>query len=264
MPTIPTYAPGTFSWADLAAHDPRGAERFYAALFGWTAEHTRFGPAEEDVYVMLMKDGKAVAALYQMDPTQRSQGIPPSWLSYVTVESAAQAAEKARGLGAAVLADAFDVSDFGRMALIADPTGAVLALWEPGAHHGAAVRDEPGSLCWHELGTRDTARAGEFYAGLFGWVPEPFESGGAKYTVFMNGDAQAGGMYAITPEMGDMPAMWAPYFAVEDADAAAQRAEELDATILHPPHDLTVGRWSLLADPQGAMFNVIRPAERNS
>jgi predicted enzyme related to lactoylglutathione lyase len=264
MPTMTAYAPGTFCWTDLAAHDPQAAERFYTALFGWTAQHTRFGPAEDEVYVMLKKNGQDAAALYKMDPTQQSQGIPSSWLSYVTVESAAQAAERATQLGGTVLADAFDVMDFGRMALVSDPGGAVIALWEPGNHIGAGVKDEPGALCWNELGSRDTARAGEFYSALFGWTQQPFEGSDAPYTLFMNGEAQAGGMYTITPAMGKMPSAWLPYFAVEDTDETARRTEELGGTVLHPPHDLPVGRWSMLRDPQGATFNVIRFAERSS
>jgi predicted enzyme related to lactoylglutathione lyase len=260
MPTMTAYEPGTFCWTDLAAHDPRAAERFYTELFGWTARHDRFGPAEDDVYVMLLKDGQDVAALYTMDPTQRSQGIPSAWLNYVAVEDAAQAAARARELGGTVLADAFEVMDFGRMALLGDPTGAMLAVWEAGKHIGAGVKDEPGTLCWNELGTRDPARAGEFYAGLFGWTTQPFEGGGAPYTLFQKGDTQAGGMYTITPEMGEMPTAWAPYFAVDDVDETARRAEALGATVLHPPYDLAVGRWSLLRDPQGALFNIIRTA----
>lgn len=257
MPLMTAHAPGTFCWTDLAAHDPRAAERFYTALFGWTAEHTPFGPGEDEVYVMLKKDGREAAALYKMDPTQQSQGIPSAWLSYVAVESAADAAELARGLGGTVLADAFEVADFGTMALVSDPTGATLALWQAGNHAGAGIKDEVGALCWNELGSREPERAAAFYAGLFGWTPAPFDTGGAPYTLFMRGEEQAGGMFTLTPQMGEMPVAWTPYFAVEDTDEAARRTEELGGTVLHPPHDLPVGRWSLLRDPQGAMFNVI-------
>ncbi|HLM67500.1 MAG TPA: VOC family protein, partial [Longimicrobium sp.] len=257
MPPMTAYAPGTFCWTDLAAHDTRAAERFYTALFGWTARHDRFGPGDDEVYVMLQKDGRDAAALYAMDPTQKSQGIPSSWLSYVAVKSAADAAARARGLGAAVLADAFDVMDFGRMALLSDPTGAVLAVWEAGKHIGAGVKHDPGTLTWNALATRQTERAASFYAGLFGWTTTASEGAEGPYTLFMDGEAQAGGMLTITPQMGEMPVAWTPYFAVEDTDAAARHAEALGATVLHPPHDLPVGRGSLLRDPQGAMFNVI-------
>jgi predicted enzyme related to lactoylglutathione lyase len=265
MPATESHAPGTFCWTDLAAHDAAAAERFYTSLFGWTAEHTRFGPDEDDVYVMLLKDGKAVAALYGMDPAQRAQGVPPAWLSYVAVQDAARTAEKARGLGATVLADAFDVADFGRMALVADPAGgAVLALWQAAAHAGAALRDEPGAMCWNELGTRDPGTAAAFYAALFGWAPRPFDGGHLPYVMFEQDGVPVGGMFSISPEMDEMPTAWAPYFDVEDPDETARRVQELGGTILHPPFDLTVGRWAMLQDPQGAIFNVLRYEPRNS
>jgi uncharacterized protein len=263
MPETTAYRPGTFSWTDLAAHDPRAAERFYTQLFGWTAEHTRFGPDEGDLYVMLRKDGRDAAALYGMDPTQRSQGIPSAWLSYVTVESAAEAAGKARELGGVVLADAFEVMTFGTMALVADPAGALFALWQPGDHAGAGVKDEPGAMCWNELATTDTGRAGAFYRGLFGWSETPLEGTPMPYTVFMNGDAQAGGMYALTPDM-EMPPCWMPYFATDDTDETVRRARELGGTLLMGPEDISVGRFAMLQDPQGAMFYVIRLAGQNS
>ena len=263
MPETTAYRPGTFSWADLAAHDPQAAERFYTALFGWTARHDRFGPGEDDVYVMLRKDGRDAAALYRMDETQRAQGIPSTWLSYVTVDDAARSAERARELGGTVVSDAFDVMDYGRMALIADPGGALFALWQPGAHVGAGVKDEPGAMCWNELATGDTARAAEFYGGLFGWTAQAFEGSEMPYTVFMNGEAQAGGMYALTPEI-DMPPGWTPYFATDDADGTARRAQELGGEVLMGPQDISIGRFALLRDPQGAVFYVMRFTGQNS
>ncbi len=266
MPEMTAYRPGTFSWTDLAAHDVDVAERFYTQLFGWTADRMQFGPAESDVYVMLRKDGRDAAALYAMDPTQKAQGMPSAWLSYVTVESADEAAAKARALGGTVLADAFDVTDVGRMALIGDPAGAMFAAWEPGRHAGAGIMNEPGSLCWNDLATRDMEGASRFYGALFGWTPEPMKGTPQPYTAMMNGDAPAGGgIYLMPPEMAGTPPHWSPYFAVEDADAAVRRAEELGATVMMSPHDLPdVGRFAMLRDPQGAEFYVIHLAQPQS
>jgi predicted enzyme related to lactoylglutathione lyase len=265
MAVITSYRPGTFSWVDLAAHDVDAAERFYTQLFGWTADRMQFGPADDEVYVMLRREGRDAAALYAMDPTQKSQGMPSSWLSYVTVESAEEAAAKARGLGATVLADAFEVMDAGRMALLGDPEGAMFAVWEPMRHLGAGVRDEPGSLCWNELATRDMARATAFYGALFGWTAAPVEGSPTPYSVMMNGGAQAGGIYDMCGEMAGRPPRWAPYFAVDDADDAARRAEELGGRTLLPPHDSPgIGRYALLLDPQGASFYVIKLLQAQS
>src|SRR5688500_841063 len=128
MPAVTAHPPGTFSWIELHARDRAAAERFYTQLFGWSADHTQMGPSESDVYVTLKQDGHSVAALYGMgndDPR------PSSWLSYVTVVNADQSAAKARELGGTVAMEPFDVMDYGRMAVIADPDGAPFALWEP-------------------------------------------------------------------------------------------------------------------------------------
>lgn len=265
MPVMTSHRPGTFSWVDLAAHDVDAAERYYTRLFGWTAERMPYGSGEDEVYVMLRKDGHDAAALYSMDATQKSQGMPSTWLSYVTVESADEAVAKARELDATVLADAFDVMDVGRMALIGDPTGAMFAVWEPGRHFGAGIKDDPGSLCWNELATRDMDRAVAFYAALFGWTPVPLEGSPMPYTMMMNGEVAAGGVYTMPAAMEGMPPHWAPYFAVEDTDAFVRRSEELGGTTVMAPDDIPgIGRFALLRDPQGATFYVIRLAPPQS
>ncbi len=264
MPVMTSHRPGTFSWIDLAAHDLDAAERYYTQMFGWKADRMPFGPGENDIYVMLRKDGHDAAAVYTMDPTQKSQGMPSAWLSYVTVESVDAAAAKARELGATVMADAFDVMDVGRMALIGDPTGALFAVWQPGRHVGAGIKDDPGSLCWNELATNDMARAVEFYSALFGWTPVPFEDSPQPYTMMMQGEAPAGGIYAMSADM-PFPPHWAPYFAVEDTDESVRRSDELGGTTVMPPHDIPgIGRFAMLRDPQGAVFYIIRLVEMSS
>jgi predicted enzyme related to lactoylglutathione lyase len=196
-----------------------------------------------------------------MDAAQRSAGVAPAWLQYACVEDADAGARRAKELGATLLAEPFEVMQYGRMVLLQDPTGALLALWQPLAHAGVGVRDEPGSLCWVELATRDMDRARAFYAGLFGWGTQPVE-GPVEYEAFTRGEEMVGGMFGITPGMGEMPSTWFPYFAVDDADAIAARAKELGGEVVMGPEDLPdVGRFCFLRDPQGAMFYVIRLAE---
>ena len=113
------------------------------------------------------------------------------------------------------------------MAVVQDPTGAVFALWQARTHKGAGVVNVPNSFCWNELMTTDTAKAGEFYTGLFGWGKRHAEHGPMEYTMFTNGDRPAGGMFKMTPEMGNIPPHWLVYFAVDDCDAKTQKANEL-------------------------------------
>jgi uncharacterized protein len=251
------YAPGTFCWVELATSDGEAAKKFYTELFGWTFTDNEMGPGM--VYTMLQLDGKPAAALYGMPPEMREQGIPPNWLSYVSVANTDDATAKAAEFGASILKEPFDVYDFGRMAVIQDPTGAVFALWQPGTHPGAAIYNVPGSFCWNELGTNDTAKAGDFYASLFSWGKDTQNFGPMEYTMFANGERPAGGMFKITPEMGSIPPNWLVYFAVADCDAATNKATELGGSVMKPPDDIPgIGRFAILTDPQGAAFAVIK------
>lgn len=259
MQESPDYAPGTFCWFELATSDGEGAKKFYTQLFGWDSQDNPMGP--EMVYTMLKQGSQDVGALFQMDAQMKAQGIPPNWLSYAAVTNADDAAAKAKSLGGTLLKEPFDVMDFGRMAVVQDPTGAVFAVWQAGTHKGASVVNVPNSVCWNELATPDVEKAGDFYTGLFGWSKNVQQIGPMTYTSFINGERPAGGMYAPPPEMGEMPPNWLVYFAVEDTDAMAARAAELGATTCAPPMDIPgIGRFAILQDPQGAAFAIIKLA----
>jgi predicted enzyme related to lactoylglutathione lyase len=253
------YAPGTFCWVELATTDGEAAKKFYSGLFGWSSTDSPIGPGM--VYTMLKLDGKDVGALFKMPEEMTSQGIPPNWLSYVAVKSADETAQKAKSLGATLMKEPFDVMDVGRMSVIQDPTGAVFAIWQAGTHQGAGIYNVPNSFCWNELGTKDTAKAGEFYTGLFGWGKKVQQMGPMTYTSFINGERPAGGMYEPPPEMGEVPPHWLVYFAVDDTDAKVSKAKELGATIIAPPADIPdTGRFAIIQDPQGAVFGIIKLA----
>ena len=257
MQEVPTYAPGTFCWVELGTTDSAAAKKFYTELFGWTFEDSPVGP--DMVYTMLKLDGKDVGALYQMGAEMTAQRIPPHWLSYISVTSADDAAAKAKQAGATLRKEPFDVFTVGRMAVVQDPTGAVFALWQAGTHAGAGIVNAPNSFCWNELGTNDTARAADFYTGVFGWTKDVQQLGPMEYTMFANGDRPAGGMYRLTPEMGNVPPHWLVYFAVADCDAATEKAASLGATTMKPPADIPgIGRFAILIDPQGAAFAIIK------
>jgi predicted enzyme related to lactoylglutathione lyase len=252
------YAPGTFCWVELGTLDGDAAKKFYTGLFGWDFTDNPVGPGM--VYTMLKLDGKDVGALYQMPSEMTTAGVPPHWMSYVSITSADESAAKAKDLGATLMKEPFDVMTVGRMAVVQDPTGAVFALWQAGTSKGAGVVNVPNSFCWNELATTDTTKAGDFYAGLFGWGKKVQEMGpGFSYTSFMNGDRPAGGMYKPTPEMGEIPPNWLVYFAVDDTDAKFKKATELGANAIVPPADIPgTGRFAVLQDPQGAAFGIIK------
>jgi hypothetical protein len=261
MATVTQHATGTFCWPELATTDQPRAKEFYTRLFGWGFDDSPMG--EGQVYTMLKLGERTVGALFQMGSEQA--GMPPHWSAYVAVASADQAAKQAATLGARIVMEPFDVMEHGRMAVIQDPQGAMVALWQAKEHAGAGVLDEPGALCWTELMTTDTAAAARFYTGLFGWTAESTPMGAAAYTVFKRGDKSAAGMMAISPEMGPMPPNWLGYFAVQDCDQSVARAIMLGGQVAVSPTDVpTVGRFAVLHDPQGATFAILGQPKQGS
>ena len=258
MPTVTTHAPGTFCWPELATSDQKAAVAFYRTIFGWEVNEQPMGPTE--TYSMFQLQGKNVGAAYSMRPEERQRGVPPHWGSYVAVENADATAKRAQELGAKVLAPPFDVMEAGRMAVLQDPTGGVFMVWQAKKHAGAEVLDDPGSLCWTELATRDSKAAEKFYTSLFGWSAK-HGTDGMEYTELANNGKQQGGILPITPQMGNMPTAWTPYFAVNDVDATAAKVKELGGRLYMGPQDLPkVGRFAVVADPQGAVFDIFKSA----
>jgi predicted enzyme related to lactoylglutathione lyase len=257
MPVMESYAPGTFCWADLGTPDAGGAKRFYTALFGWTAEDRPMGP--DAFYTMLTHGGRAVAALYGQDPAAGAGA--PHWLGYISVGNANETARRARELGGTVVVEPFDVLDVGRMALMQDATGAVVALWQPRRHVGAGVVGETGAMCWNELATTDTGRAEAFYAGLFGWSGVTRDLGGTRYTTFVLNGEPCSGMRPMDASLGPVPPHWLMYFAVSDCDGQVALVQSLGGAVRGPPADVPgVGRFAVVADPQGATFAIFRKA----
>ena len=164
MPKVNVHKPGSLCWIELATTDQPSAKKFYQQLFGWTSDDMPMGPGA--FYTMFKLDGSDVAAAYTLGPDQLQRGVPTHWNLYVAVANVDESAKRAEELGASVLASPFDVFDAGRMAIIQDPTGAILSLWQAKAHSGVLVNNEEGALCWADLMTRDRDKASEFYSAL--------------------------------------------------------------------------------------------------
>src|SRR3712207_3818403 len=127
------YIPGVPCWIDTTQPDPEAAVAFYSGLFGWEFENVM--PAESPVkyYVGRIRGGDVAAVGSQ------PQGAPPTamWNTYVWVTDADETAAKVRAAGGSVLMEPFDVGDAGRMAVCADPSGAVFCVWQAREHRGA-------------------------------------------------------------------------------------------------------------------------------
>jgi uncharacterized protein len=244
-----SYPPGTFCWTELATPDAEGAKAFYGPLFGWEGED--IGAGDGGTYTLLRMAGREVCGLSQTDQTA------PTWLSFVSVGNVDTSSAHAAELGARVTMPPFDVGAFGRMALVTDPTGAVLALWQPGTHIGARLVNDPGALCLNQLNTSDVQDAQRFYGALFGWRFAPAGDDQHEYWGITNptqdGDVLNGGMMPLPPD-ATAPSHWLSYFTIQDLEAAIAQIAASGGTVLFGPMPIGAGRIAGAMDPQGAVF----------
>jgi predicted enzyme related to lactoylglutathione lyase len=254
--TTVTYAPGTPSWVDLGTSDIAAATRFYAGLFGWQIEDQG---EQMGHYSICRIDGKMVAGISPlMNPQQ-----PVAWSTYVDVDSAADTVQKARSAGGNIFVEPMKVMDLGTMAVFADPSGAVISIWQPGMHKGAELANRPNSLSWNELNTRDLEGAKAFYPKVFGWgiksdqIPEHGE-----YVEWQVGNRSVAGALTMPSQApAQAPSFWLVYFAVSDTDAAVAAATGLGAQVMVPATDIPQGRFSVITDPLGATFAIIKRSD---
>jgi predicted enzyme related to lactoylglutathione lyase len=256
MPERKSYVSGTPNWVDLQTTDQAAAKQFYGELFGWSYNDLLI---EDGVYYsMATLKGLDVAAIAPSSDDQAAAGVPPHWNSYVSVDDIEAAAARVASAGGTVVAPPFDVLDAGRMAVIVDPTGAIFELWQAKNHIGATLVNEPGAFSWSELITPDVPKAAAFYEKVFGWGADT-HTGEMPYTEFkLDGESIAG---AMNPPMPGIPPMWGIYFSTADTDATVAKAKSLGGSVFSEPMDIEPGRFAVLADPQGAMFNVIKMSE---
>lgn len=242
------HSAGTFCFAELSTPDMDAAKRFYGSLFDWTTFDV---PSAAGNYALFRRDGKDVAGL------NRSPHGRHSWLQYISVESTDDTASRAQGLGATLKAAPFDVPGIGRMAMLTDPAGGEIGLWEARGYAGAQLVDDPGAMTWHELAVRDVEAARDFYTALFGWTTAISKVVPGGYMLFVQGERQVGGLIQIGPDWGPVPPHWQVYFAVDDCAALAAQATALGGCVYYGPQDIpNLGRLVVLGDPGGAGFAV--------
>src|SRR4051812_3362668 len=258
MPNVQKHTPGSFCWIELGTPDQNAAKKFYGSLLGWTAEDSPMGP--DEVYTIFKLNGEQIGGCYKLTSAMQSQGVPPNWMLYVAVASADQTATKVEAAGGTVMMAPFDVMDFGRMAVFQDPTGAVFSVWQPLKHHGFGVESEPGAFCWADLMTSDPAKAARFYESIFGWKLDPGKDN-SGYLHIKNGERFMGGIPPAEHHKPGVPPHWLIYLQVKDCDASTTKAKEAGAQIFFGPMSMPeVGRWSIIADPQGAVSAVFQSA----
>ena len=250
---------GTPAWVDLMVPDRHVAMTFYGTLFGW--DYDEGGP-EIGYYTTARRHGQPVAGIGE--PMPGTQAQPPMWTTYLAVDDADVVAERATAAGATVLLEPVGMLGLGRMAVLADPTSAVVGLWQAGKHTGVNLVNEPGALIWNEGLSHDLAAARRFYGAVFGYAFVDMSGPGFEYAAAKINDAMVAGLGGTGSLPDGASPHWQVYFAVADTDTAAARAVALGATVLTGPRETPYGRQCVLAGPAGEQFTVMSTDEPES
>ena len=242
------------AWVDLSSADAASAREFYAKLFGWNVEvnpDPQYGG-----YGLAKIDGNDAAGIGpKMDPN-----APTAWNLYIGTDDIEDLASRVSANGGTVVMPPFDVGDQGRMAVFQDPAGAFISAWQ-GTRMGGFQTDSPNSFGWAELNARGVDRALPFYTKVFGWTVKtsPMGEGQPDYNEFQIGDKSVAGAWEMNSAVpAEVPSYWQVYFAVDDVDAAHSKAVELGAREMVAPQDFPGGRFSIVSDPQGASFGLLK------
>ena len=246
---------------ELATTDQSAAKKFYSDLFGWIPNDIPMGPSE--FYTIFRLKDRDAAAGYTLRKDQQVQSVPPHWMLYIAGDNVDASARRAAELGGTILAQPFDVMDVGRMTVVVDPTGAHFCIWQAKKNSGIGVKNEDDAFCWADLSTPDVERAGKFYSQLFGWKLEKSEKDSSGYLHVKNGEEFIGGIPPAQHRDPKAPPCWLIYFQTSDCDASVHKAKQSGAKVYFGPHSMEgVGRWAVLADPQGAVFSVFQSARK--
>jgi predicted enzyme related to lactoylglutathione lyase len=245
MFTVTKYPHGTFCWADCNSTDMDKARAFYTAVMGWTSYDLPMGNGQ--VYTMFQCEGHDIAGL----GPQQDQ-MPSVWNSYIAVDDVDALTNKVPLLGGQVIAEPFEVFENGRMAVIQDPSGAFVSLWQARNHIGSGLVNTAGAIAWNELATREPQKAEDFFTALLGWTFQPGPMPGYRLC-FVNGRVN-GAIMPMDENWGDMPPHWLIYFSVKDIHDVAQKVPAnggtLDTEIMNAE---STGSFVIVSDPTGAV-----------
>jgi predicted enzyme related to lactoylglutathione lyase len=254
MPTRDSAPVGSPCWVDLATSDANSARAFYGHVLGWESEepNEQFGG-----YFNFTRNGVRTAGCMSAMPDSPHD----IWSVYLATDDAAKTVEAAGAAGAKVVVPAMQVGELGVMAVLIDPTGASVGMWQPSAFPGLTVLGEHGTPGWFELHTRDYEGALDFYRSVFHWETDVMsDSDEFRYSTMRDpsGDGELAGVMDASGFLPDgVPAHWSVYFSVDDTDAALSRSGERGGSTLRPAEDTPYGRLATAADPAGAQFKLM-------
>lgn len=256
VPTMPTGY-GAFCWNQLNTPDVAASKAFYAGLFGWTMAEASIGGMTMQV---ISSGATMVGDMMAMPPEVKA---PSHWLSYVWVEDIQATVAKAAAAGATVFVPVTEIPEVGRIAVFADPKGAVLGVYSTDKEPGSPPPVEPGTFCWYECMSRDIEAENSFYADLFGWTSTAQAmDGGFLYHLQNRGADQVAGMMAMDGDGWEgVPDHWTAYVAVADIEATVAKVAPLGGTVCVPVTDIKIGRFAVIQDAVGATISVFQGRE---
>jgi len=249
-----TIATGTPVWADLQSTDRDKARAFYADLFGW--EWTVTGEAFNH-YANASLGDRLIAG-----EMGAAAGAPEMamWSLYLKTEDIDVATAHVEAAGGQVLMKPMTVGNLGAMGFYVDPTGAAFGLWQPASHGGFEISSAHGRPCWFEVYSRDAKTTREFYSALGGGL-EISKLDTMDYWMCHADGRPRFGIMPMNEEWEGQSPHWMVYFSVDDTDAAVETIKALGGSVHHGPFDTPPGRMAVAADPQGAVFTVIKPTD---
>lgn len=245
------WPPGTPCWVDIAVDDFDAAAEFYRRLLGWEVER---GAEEFGGYAVATVDGRSVAGITPKAAAEQ----PTAWTTYLATDDVTATVRRVREAGGQVVMEPMAVADLGTPAIVTDPGGAFVGLWQAGSHSGFQLTDEPGSVTWSENFSRAWRQNQDFYRQVFGYEYDDMSTDEFEYATFKVDGAVAGGIGQIEAAMpAEMPPHWNVYFKVADTDTAVAEVQRLGGSIDREAWDTPFGRIAAVADDQGAHFMLL-------
>jgi predicted enzyme related to lactoylglutathione lyase len=252
MPLRKNAPIGAPCWVDIFTSDPDRIQAFYNELFGWTCEA---GAPEFGGYFNFAKDGVRVAG----GMGNNGENGPDQWSVYLASDDAAATVAAAESRGSTAIVPAMQLMDLGSMAVVTDPGGDSIGIWQPGTHTGFEILGEPGTPSWFELHTREYDKAVPFYRDVF--KRETNTAGDSpefRYTTLNVGEEQVGGIMDATLFPADAPTGWSVYFGTDDTDKTLAQVVDLGGKIVLPAEDTPYGRLAQASDPTGSLFKLVQ------
>jgi predicted enzyme related to lactoylglutathione lyase len=244
--------PGEPIWIELFTPDTDSAKAFFGGLFGWTATD---GGAELGGYITFERDGEPIAGCMRNEG-----GGTSAWTVYLESNDAAATVEMAKANGGQVIVEAMQVGDVGHMAVVTDPSGAVVGIWQPASMQGFAARNQDGAPTWFEVLSNDYDAAVLFYEIVFGWTTHTMsDTPELRYTTLGRDENALAGIMDATEMLAGRPSYWNFYLQGPDTDAAVATAGELGGGVVMEPTETPYGRLATIADPSGIPFMVMGP-----